>query len=472
MPHIAIIGGGISGLATAYHLLHNQAMPIDITLLEASNRLGGKIRAGQVAGQAIDLGPEAFVARVPAARALCHDLSLEDQLVAPSTSRSYLWTRGRLRPFPEGLVSGVPTSPSAIIRSGILSFPGIMRAGLDLLLPRGNLPADPTVAQVIGERFGQEVVDRLVEPLLGGIHAGRAHNLSLASVAPHLALAARQHRSLMLGLRSARPTGKTAPMLLSIRGGLTQLIERLHAALATATIRTDTQVLTITALPDGRYSLRCDHGFTIIADGVVLAVPARAAATILYEMAPELSIKLETISSASVVTATLAYHISALPKPLEGSGFLVPHIEGRLLTACTWCTNKWPHLRSAETVILRCSAGRWGDDRALHLADDELVQRLHSELVIAMGLKAAPYESLVTRWQEAIPQYGSGHQDHIASIESLQTNRPGIVLTGAAYHGVGIASCIQDSVRAATQIRAHLERATTTRERRLPYQPM
>jgi oxygen-dependent protoporphyrinogen oxidase len=179
-------------------------------------------------------------------------------------------------------------------------------------------------------------------------------------------------------------------------------------------------------------------------------------------MAPALSTKLETISSASVVTVTFAYPITALSKPLEGSGFLVPRIEGRLLTACTWCSNKWPHLRKAGTAIMRCSAGRWGDDQALHLSDDELVQRLHEELVAAMGLKAAPFESLVTRWEQAIPQYGSGHQDHIANIESVLTNWPGIVLTGAAYHGVGIASCIQDSVRAATQIRTHLERIGVT----------
>ncbi|GHO99751.1 hypothetical protein KSF_097990 [Reticulibacter mediterranei] len=239
MPHIAIIGGGISGLATAHHLLCNQTVPIDITLIETSNRLGGKIRTGQVAGTAIDLGPEAFIARVPAARALCHDLDLEEQLIAPSTSRSYLWTRGRLCPFPEGLVSGVPTSPTAIIRSGILSLPGIARAGFDLLLPRSDISADPTVAQVIGQRFGQEVVDQLVEPLLGGIHAGRADHLSLASVAPHLALAAKKHRSLMPGLRSARPTDKekAAPMLLSIQGGLARLIERLQPRLFALTPR-------------------------------------------------------------------------------------------------------------------------------------------------------------------------------------------------------------------------------------------
>jgi protoporphyrinogen/coproporphyrinogen III oxidase len=461
MPHIVVIGGGIAGLTTAYRLLHNQTVPTSVTLIEASERLGGKIRTGQVAGAAIDLGPEAFVARVPEVKALCHDLGLEEQLVAPATSRAYLWTRRRLRPFPEGLVSGVPTNPPAIIRSGILSLPGIARAGLDLLLPRGDMPADPTVTQVIGRRFGQEVVDRLVEPLLGGIHAGRADYLSLTSVAPHLAAAARKHRSFMLGLRSARPVGKgkAAPMLMSIAGGLSLLVERLKEELGDATIRTETHVQAITPLADGRYALRCDRGPEISADGVVLAIPASAAAAMLHEMAPELSTQLEAVSSASVVTITLAYPVSALPGPLEGSGFLVPRIEGRLLTACTWCTNKWPHLRDSGSIILRCSAGRWGDEQALHLTDDELVQRLHSELVEAMGLKAAPHESLVTRWEQAIPQYASGHQERIASIEAALTSWPGIVLTGAAYHGVGVSSCIRDSVRAATQIRTHLERA-------------
>ncbi|MBE3560336.1 MAG: protoporphyrinogen oxidase [Ktedonobacteraceae bacterium] len=456
MPHIAVIGGGIAGLVAAYQLVRRQDVPMHVTLIEASDRLGGKIRTGHLAGVAIDLGPEAFVARVPEARALCQELGMEEELVAPAAARTYLWTGQRLRPLPSGLVYGVPASAGAILRSGILSLPGIARAGLDLLLPRREWPADPSVTQVIGSRLGQEIVDRLVEPLLAGIHAGRADHLSLAAVAPQLAAAAAQHRSLILGLRSARPAGKTgaSPLLLGVKGGLERLVERLYTALSDVDVRSGTPVRSIVPQTDGRYRLHCEHSPAVVADGVVLAVPAWIAAGMLREMAPELSDRLSAIRYASVVTATLAYPASVLPGPLDGSGFLVPRVEGRLLTACTWCGSKWPHLSGTDAVILRCSAGRQGDERALHLDDGELVKQLHHELVEAMGVKARPVEQLVTRWEHAIPQYETGHQDRITSIEAELANWPGIVLAGASYHGVGIAACIQDGVRAAARLEA------------------
>ena len=464
MPHIAVVGGGITGLSTAYHLMHTcEGVPPQVTLIEAGARLGGKIHTERFAGVPVDLGPEAFVARVPQVRALCSELGLEKDLVAPATGKTYLWTRGRLRPFPGGLVFGVPTSAGAIARSGILSLPGVARAGLDLLLPQSDWPPDPSVAQVIESRFGREVVERLVEPLLGGIHAGRADRLSLASVAPHLAVAAKRHRSLMRGLRSAQPAGEagSSPVLLTVTGGLERLVERLHTALAEVDIRTGTPVLSIIPLPDGRYRLLCDSGSAVVADGVVLAVPSWAAADILREVAPELATRLASIAYASVVTVTLGYPTSAFPRPLHGSGFLVPRIDHHLLTACTWCTSKWPHLRSSTAIILRCSAGRWGDDRAFQLDDEALIEQIHGELVQSMGIRSHPNEWLITRWERAIPQYEVGHQALVTEIESVLANWPGIILAGAPYHGVGIASCIQDSKLAASLLQTHLARQAT-----------
>ncbi len=464
MPQIAVVGGGITGLSTAYHLVHkSEGVPPHVTLIEASNRLGGHIHTEQFAGAPVDLGPEAFVARVPQVRTLCGELDLEEDLVAPAAGKTYLWTRGRLRPFPEGLVFGVPTNAGAIAHSGILSLPGVARAGLDLLLPQSNWPSDPSVTQVLGSRFGREVVERLIEPLLGGIHAGRADRLSLASVAPHLAVAAKRHRSLMRGLRSARPAkeAESSPVLLTVTGGLERLVERLHQALVGVDVRTKTQVLTITPLPDGRYRLLCDSGPAVVADGVVLTVPSWAAADILREIAQELATRLASIAYASVVTVTLGYPTSAFPRPLHGSGFLVPRIDNHLLTACTWCTSKWPHLRNSTAIILRCSAGRRGDDRALQLDDDALIEQLQGELVQSMGIQSHPNEWLITRWERAIPQYEVGHQARVAEIESVLASWPGIILAGAPYHGVGIASCIQDSELAASLLRTHLARQAT-----------
>lgn len=458
-PHIAVVGGGITGLAAAYHLLRQcEGVPPQITLIEACDRLGGKIRTEALAGLAVDLGPEAFVAQGLEVRALCRELGLEEQLEAPVTSRTYVWTRGRLRALPDGLVYGVPTSAGALARSGILSLPGVARAGLDLLLPRQRVPTDPSVVQAIGPRLGREVVERLVEPLLGGIHAGRADSLSLESISPALAAAVKRHRSLMLGLRSVRPgkDSQSSPVLLGIAGGLERLVERLHHALTGVDVRTGTRVRSITPRSDGRYHLQCEPRLPLVADGVLLATPAWAAAAMVQAIAPDLAARLASITYASVVTVTLGYPASALPRPVAGSGFLVPRVEGHLLTACTWCTNKWPHLQRSPLIIVRCSAGRNGDTRAFQLADDILVEQLHGELVQAMGIQGQPAERVITRWERAIPQYETGHQARVDEIESVLARWPGLTLAGAPYHGVGIAACVRSGAAAAARMRTHL----------------
>ncbi len=461
MVHHVVVGGGITGLAAAYALTRgSRDSSQQVTLVEAEERPGGKLRSSTFAGATVDLGPESFVAAVPEMKALCTALGLEEAIVAPSASKAAVWTRGRLRPFPDGLVHGVPTSAGAIARSGILSPGGIMRAGCDLFLPRTELPPDPTVTQVIAPRFGREVVERLVEPLLGGIHAGRADRLSMAAVAPHLATAAQRHRSLMQGLKAARaPKGTKAPsMLVSIAGGLERLIDRLLAALESVEVHTGTPVVSVTRQADGRYCVLCEHDITLVADDIMLAVPASEAAKILRAMAPELSSRLEALAYASVTTVLLAYATSAFPRPLDCSGFLVPRYEGKLLTACTVCTTKWPHIRAADMTIVRCSTGRWGDERALHLDDDALVEQIQHELTQALGVQERPRERIVTRWPQAIPQYETGHQARVAEIEAALTSWPGLVLTGASYHGVGLSSCVQDSARAVASLRLpHLQ---------------
>lgn len=458
MRHVVVLGGGITGLAAAYTLTQAGGDALHVTIIEADKRIGGKIRTRSFAGVSVDLGPEAFVARGPEVRAMCRALGLEEALSAPVASKTYVWTRGRLRSLPEGLVYGIPTTPWAIVRSGLLSPVGIARAGLDMLLPRSSLPPDPSITQVIGPRLGREVVERLVEPLLGGIHAGRADRLSLASVAPHLAAAARQHRSLMLGLRSARPLreAKTAPMLLSITGGLERLVDRLRDALHDVDIRTGTCATAISLLPDGSYQVFLDQAAPIIADAIILATPSWATARIIQDIAPEISSRLDHISYASVVTVLLAYSASAFTRPAEDSGFLVPRVDGHLLTACTFCTNKWPHAHSTEKIIVRCSAGRFGDERALQFDDESLVDHLHSELACALGIRERPQERLVTRWERALPQYETGHQARVTEIETALARWPGLVLAGASYHGVGISSCIQDGVQAAQRAQTYL----------------
>jgi oxygen-dependent protoporphyrinogen oxidase len=418
---VAVVGGGITGLAAAYQATVDGH---DVTLYEAGDRLGGKILTTDFGGLPVEAGPDAFLARVPHAVDLCREVGLGDDLVAPAAGRAFVWTKGRLRPLPEGLVLGVPTNLVGLARSGILSPAGVLRAGLDVVLPRSRWSSDdPSVAEVIAARFGQEAADRLVEPLLGGIHAGRIDRLSLSSSAPQLAAAASRSRSLLLGLRGT-PASLDGPVFLTVAGGLCRLVDALADRLGDVRLSTP-----VDTLPD--------------ADRVVLAVPAPAAAALLATTAPEAAADLGAIEHASVALVTLAYPATDLAD-LAGSGVLVPRVDGRLMTACSFGTNKWPQWSTPGRTVLRVSAGRAGDDRPLHMRDDELVAALHGELRAAVGVPGdGPLESRVTRWWNGFPQYAPGHAGRVARIGAAVAQAdPRVRVAGAALHGVGIPACI------------------------------
>lgn len=451
-PHlpgrVAVVGGGITGLATAWFL---RRQGLSATLVEAGDRLGGKIHTLDLDGVPVEAGPDTFLARVPWAVDLCRELGLEADLVAPATGKAFLWIGDRLRPLPERHVLGVPTAVGPLLRSGVLSTAGVARAALDLVLPRTGHGPDPSVADVVGRRLGREVLDRLVEPLVGGIHAGRADCLSLASTARPLADAADRSRSLVLGLRrpAAAPAG---PVFLGLVGGLQGLIGRLGEEIDGA--RLGTRVETIAPARTG-WRLACSPGPDVEVDAVVVTVPSFAAAGMLGEISPTAAEHLGAIRHASVVTATLAYPRGAVAHPLDGAGMLVPRVEGRLLTACTWSTSKWPALVRGDTVLLRASAGRDGDDRVMELDDGEVVRRLHDELDEALGLRERPHASLVSRWPRGFPQYEVGHQARVDAIEAaLAADAPGVLVAGAAYRGLGIAACIEQARRAAAMVAA------------------
>ncbi|MDQ6927452.1 MAG: protoporphyrinogen oxidase [Actinomycetota bacterium] len=459
-PHIVVVGGGITGLATAWYLQAAGHAPTRVTVVEADDRLGGKIRTAELGGVPVEAGPDTFLARVPWATDLCRELGLQAELVSPASSKAYLWCRGRLRPLPSGLVLGVPTRLRPLLQSKILSRAGAARAALDVVLPRRrNLGADPSVADVITARLGREALEQLVEPLVGGINAGSADTLSLRSAARQLSVASARHRSLILALRQeqrSRGDGALAgPVFQSLSGGLERLVDRLREVLVDTEVRAATRVETVVA--DGaRWRLRCAPGDDIVADAVVVTVPSFAAASILRESCLGAAAELDAIRYASVVTATLGYEPRAVPRSLDGSGFLVPRAEGKLLTACTWSTSKWPALGASGLVMLRPSAGRFGDERAMQLDDDELVARLHEELAETVGATAPPVTSMVSRWPNAFPQYEPGHEERVGRIESALSELPGVLLAGAAYRGLGIASCIQQAEHAAGRVTAIL----------------
>lgn len=434
---VAVVGGGITGLAAAWEAVRSGA---EVMVLEASSHLGGKILTEELAGHLVDLGPDAFVARTPEAVGLCRELGLEDQLVTAATDHAALWVGGRLRPLPRDILLGVPSRVRSVARSRILSPGAVARLALAGLIPRrrerGDHAADRSVGDLVAARLGRQVQQRLVDPLFGGIHAGPSDHLSVRATAPQLAAAA-SSRSLLRGLRSQRANGAERPLFHSLRGGLGQMVDRLVEELRSggATIHLDAPVESVPV--EGAHA-------------TIVATPTNVAADVVAAGSPEAASELRAIRYASVAVTVLAYPASAFPRPPEGSGFLVPHGDDHLITACSFASSKWPHWAEPGEVVLRVSSGRFGDDRALELSDVELVQRLHNELVEVLELNQAPVRARVTRWVDAFPQYQVGHLERVARIEAaLRRDLPSVAVVGAAYRGLGITTCIAQGRAAA-----------------------
>jgi protoporphyrinogen/coproporphyrinogen III oxidase len=441
-PRVAVVGAGITGLAAAWELLRSGA---EVIVLESSDRLGGKILTDEFGGHPIDLGPDAFVARTPEAVELCRELGLEHELITAAADQAAIWVQGRLRPLPPDILLGVPSRLRSVARSRILSPAGVARAALGGLLPRRRLGRDGngdlSVGDLVTARLGRQVHDRLVDPLFGGIHAGPIKNLSVRATAPQLAAAA-STRNLMRGVRSQRRDEVERPAFHSLRGGLGQLVDRLAEELRSggAAIHLEAPVESVPV--DG-------------VDATVVATPAHVTADLVAAASPEAEAELRPIEHASVAITVLAYPATAFPQRPVGSGFLAPHSDSHLITACSFASSKWPHWAGPGEVVLRVSAGRFGDRRALEMADVELVQRLHNELVEVLDLTEAPARARVTRWVDAFPQYRVGHLERVARIEAaLRRDAPSVELVGASYRGLGITTCIAQGRAAARRVLA------------------
>ncbi|MFE0104655.1 protoporphyrinogen oxidase [Streptomyces sp. NPDC059009] len=467
-PHVVVIGGGIAGLAAAHRLLGTGAR---VTVLEASGRLGGKLHAGEIEGVRVDLGAESMLARRPEAVALAREVGLADRLQAPATATAAIWTRGALRPMPKGHVMGVPGDASAL--SGVLSDEGLHRIERDRELPPTEVGDDVAVGEYVAARLGREVVDRLVEPLLGGVYAGDAYRISMRSAVPQLFEAARTHDSLTEGVREiqarAAKNQQTGPVFMGIEGGVGQLPLAVAESLRArgAEVLTGMPVTGLRRAPLGargtaqpaETGLQSAAGAespgaveqwhvvagnkTFEADAVVVALPAGAAADLLTATAPAAAQELRTVEYASMALMTLAYKRSDIRLP-EGSGFLVPPIDGHTIKASTFASQKWGWIadEDPDLLVLRASVGRYGDTKDLEREDAELVDVSRHDLRAAVGLDAAPVAALVTRWTDGLPQYPVGHHARVARIREHVARVPGLAVCGAAYDGVGIPACI------------------------------
>jgi protoporphyrinogen/coproporphyrinogen III oxidase len=481
-PHVVIVGGGISGLAAAFSL-RDEA--VRVSVLEGSPRLGGKLSVSEIGGLAVDEGAEALLVTRPEGTALIAEAGLDDQRTVPGPTSSAIWTLGALRPLPRRQFMGVPSDMAELAKSGVLSRGGVARASQDLELPPTARDGDVPVAEYVGARQGAEVVDRLVDPLLGGVYAGRSTELSFEATLPALAAASRQHRSLAEAARSLLPppvppsdgpaqaptsgTRAGGVVFTTLAGGLGMLPAYLAKA-SGAEVRTSAMVRALARAGSG-WRLTVGSAATpeqVDADAVILALPARPASRLLADV-PGMSAAITAlgeISYASMAIVTLAYPRSAFPAPglaaLGWSGYLAPAVDRRAVKAVTFSTVKWPHLADATSSgaepleIVRCSVGRIGEETLLQRADEELSALAAAELADATGVRGAPAATRVTRWGGALPQYTVGHVDRVASIRATVAAQPGLAVCGAAYDGVGIPACIGTARSAAGQILAFL----------------
>jgi oxygen-dependent protoporphyrinogen oxidase len=443
-PRFAVVGAGISGLAAAWELSGRGS----VTVYDPEPP-GGKLQTAVLEGRAVDVGADAFLTRVPDAVELCAELGLSDELVAPTTGAAMLWTATGLVPMPAGLVLGVPRELAGIRRSPIISRPGVARAALDRVLPRRRSDDDLSVYDLVAGRFGAQVASRLVDPLVGGIHAGRTEELSAKATTPQLFAASRRSRSMMRALREA-PTPASEPVFLTPRDGTGRLVARLVEQLGERGVAFRRTAVDAIAVGDG-HRASVDPGAAPY-DGVVLAIAASAAAAVLGDVAPP---GLGDISTASVALVLASYDAAEVIPPPGISGFLVPRATGRLMTACSFASTKWPHWAAPGTTLLRLSAGRAGDRRAQTMGDDELTEHLTAEVAEALGVRAAPRAVRVTRWPDSFPQYRVGHLDLVAGIEAglARLDAP-VAVAGASYHGAGIPACIGSGRRAAATVAA------------------
>jgi protoporphyrinogen/coproporphyrinogen III oxidase len=459
--HVVVVGGGVSGLATAHRLLRDDP-DLRVTLLESAADLGGKIATAEVAGLTVDTGPDSLLVRLPAVRTLLEELGLTDEVAGPAGSGAFVWTRGALRPLPPASLFGVPERLLPLLTSGLVSPLGLLRAGADLVLPRTPLPSDPTIADLLRPRLGDEVFDRLIDPMLGGVHAGRADRLSARSAVPDVMAILDGSRSVYLTMRRREKKPASGPALVSMPGGMGRLRDALASSIHEADVRTSTRVVALDHDADGRWLVRTAHD-ALVADDVVVTTPAYAAADLLGTLAPEAAQALRGIEYVGVATVMLAYDRADVDHALAGTGFLVPPVDQRLLVGCSWLTSKWGHLAQDGTVVIRAMVGRDGDDQFATYDDGALVAAIERELAESTGVVGSPTQVHVQRWPAAMPQYTVGHARRLSRIDTALVATPGLHLTGAAYRGVGLAGCIAQAARtaAAVRTRAHATDITT-----------
>jgi oxygen-dependent protoporphyrinogen oxidase len=460
--HVVVVGGGISGLSAAA-ALKRQEPRLAVTVLESAASIGGKLARAEVGGVTVDVGAEAMLNRRPEATALAREFGLADRLVHPETHSANLWNRGAMLPMPRTLM-GVPADARALADSGVLSKAGLARAALDAVMPATRIGEnDVSVGWLIEERFGREVVDRLVEPLLGGVYAGHARELSARATVPQVVALLERDKSMLRAAAAATAVsgGADVPVFAGLVGGVGQLPEAIAASLD-AEVRTGATVRDVAHRAGGGWNLVVGSAHDpelLQADAVVLATPAPATARLLSDVAPDAALELAQLEYASMAIVTMAFRRREFPET-SGSGFLVPPVDDRTVKGATYSFAKWGWVAEAgsgidageDLLLMRCSIGRHHEERLLQVEDERLVELALEDLSDAIGLSVRPVDWHVQRWGGGLPQYAVGHLDRVHQVRLSVAKTGPLAVCGAAYDGLGIPACIASAEKAAHQV--------------------
>lgn len=471
--HVVVIGGGISGLSSAFYLHKygvERGLDLKVTLVEKDASFGGKIMTLHRDGFVIEKGPDSFLARKLPMIDLARELELEDELVAtsPDKKQTYIMHHGKLHKMPPGLSLGIPTQITPFLKTGLISVPGKLRAGMDLFIPKRTDQSDESLGSFLSRRLGFEVLENIAEPLLAGIYAGDTFKLSLQATFPQFGEIEQKHGSLIRGMKSSVSSSKPLnlpgqtdavrkSMFLTFRQGLQSLVHALvHDLHAKAELLPNTGVTAIEPLDphDGvspRYRVVLDQGEPLEADAVFVATPTFAAGPLL---APYVNTSmLDQMAYISVANVVMAFDAADIPNPLDGSGFLIPRKEKRNITACTWTSNKWPHSTPEGKVLIRCYVGREGEEQNVDLPDDQLAALVRKDLREILDIQAEPLFTEITRLKKSMPQYPVGHLNALTRLrEELSVQLPGVEVVGSGYEGVGLPDCIRQGRDAAARM--------------------
>ena len=468
---IIVIGGGISGLAAAHRLTElsrTGSTAYRVTLLEASNRLGGVIATEHADNLLLELGPDSYITDKPAALRLCERLGLADRLIAPQQGGLKLYTvhRGALEPLPEGFLLMAPTRVGSVLQSPLFSWSGKLRMALEPLIPRRSHDGDESLASFVRRRLGREVLERVAQPLIGGIYASDPEALSLAATMPRFPEMERSHGSVIVGSRRAQrrraqaagETGARWSLFVSIDGGMEVLVRRIEETVGPGVVRLGETVRELSWNPDARrWRVDTGHG-SVEGDAAICTLPAFAAAQALAPLDSDLAGELGAIPFSSTATINLAYRRSDIAHPLDGYGFVVPHVEERKVMACTFSSVKYAGRAPEDIALLRCFAGGVLQPDLLDQPDQLLEAQVREDLEALLGIAGTPILCCTTRYPDCMPQYNVGHLDRVERIETRLQQFPTLALAGKSYRGVGIADCIASGEAAAEGMVEHLSR--------------